>query len=99
DSPVASSPGTLYLETDKATVNQTLCLQSGQPLLTQEGPGTELGPYTLVERIGSGGFGTVWLAEQHEPVKRRVALKILKLGVDTQEVIRRFEAERQALAM
>lgn len=96
---MASSPGTLYLETDKATVNQTLCLQSGQPLLTQEGPGTELGPYTLVERIGSGGFGTVWLAEQHEPVKRRVALKILKLGVDTQEVIRRFEAERQALAM
>lgn len=99
DVPAAASPGTVYLEAEKATVNDTLCLQGAQSVLPQESPGTVLGPYTLVERIGSGGFGTVWLAEQHEPVKRQVALKILKLGVDTQEVIRRFEAERQALAM
>ncbi len=97
--PLAASPGTVYLDADRATVNQTLCVPGAQPLPPQESPGTVLGPYTLVERIGAGGFGTVWLAGQHEPVKRQVALKILKPGVDTQEVIRRFEAERQALAM
>jgi serine/threonine protein kinase len=52
----------------------------------------------LLEQIGEGGMGTVWMAEQREPVKRRVALKIIKLGMDTKQVIARFEAERQALA-
>ncbi|MCH8151743.1 MAG: serine/threonine protein kinase [Planctomycetes bacterium] len=58
-----------------------------------------IGPYRLLEQIGEGGFAIVYLVEQTEPVKRRVALKIIKLGMDTKQVIARFEAERQALAM
>src|SRR6185295_2173250 len=58
-----------------------------------------LGRYKLLEKIGEGGFGEVWMAEQREPVKRRVALKIIKLGMDSRQVVARFEAERQALAM
>jgi serine/threonine protein kinase len=61
--------------------------------------GTRIGRYKLLEQIGEGGFGVVWTAEQKEPVRRRVALKIIKLGMDTKEVLARFEAERQALAM
>jgi eukaryotic-like serine/threonine-protein kinase len=61
--------------------------------------GTVIGPYKLVEQIGEGGFGLVFVAEQHKPVRRRVALKVIKPGMDTQEVITRFEAERQALAL
>jgi len=64
-----------------------------------EQPGEQIGRYKLLQEIGEGGFGTVWMAEQVEPVSRRVALKIIKLGMDTREVIARFEAERQALAM
>ena len=63
-----------------------------------EDPGA-IGPYRILERIGEGGMGVVYLAEQTEPVRRRVALKIIKLGMDTKEVIARFESERQALAM
>ena len=59
----------------------------------------QIGPYKLLQEIGEGGFGTVWLAEQEHPVRRRVALKVIKLGMDTRQVIARFEAERQALAM
>ena len=58
-----------------------------------------IGPYRLLEKIGEGGMGEVWLAEQVEPVRRRVAVKIIKLGMDTERVIARFEAERQALAL
>jgi len=65
----------------------------------REGPGSTVGKYTLLEPIGQGGFGTVFLAEQREPIIRRVALKIIKLGMDTEQVIARFEAERQALAV
>ncbi len=61
--------------------------------------GAMLGRYKLLQKIGEGGFGVVFLAEQKEPVKRRVALKVIKLGMDTRQVIARFEAERQALAM
>jgi WD40 repeat protein/tRNA A-37 threonylcarbamoyl transferase component Bud32 len=65
----------------------------------EEGPGTVIGRYRLLEKIGEGGFGAVYAAEQKEPVKRRVALKIIKLGMDTRQVVARFESERQALAL
>ena len=80
-------------------------LDAGGPVATLpfasavEAPGTQIGPYKLLEQIGSGGMGAVYLAEQKEPVRRKVALKVIKLGMDTQQVVARFEAERQALAM
>jgi serine/threonine protein kinase/tetratricopeptide (TPR) repeat protein len=64
-----------------------------------EGPGTRIGPYKLLQMIGEGGMGTVFMAEQERPVRRRVALKIIKAGMDTGQVVARFEAERQALAL
>jgi serine/threonine protein kinase/tetratricopeptide (TPR) repeat protein len=64
-----------------------------------EAPGTVIGPFTLLEPIGEGGMGVVFLAEQHEPIQRRVALKVIKPGMDTRPVIARFEAERQTLAL
>src|SRR5262245_51916399 len=64
-----------------------------------EGPGTVIGPYRLLEQVGEGGMGLVFAAEQTRPVRRRVALKLIKPGMDTREVIARFEAERQALAL
>jgi tetratricopeptide (TPR) repeat protein len=64
-----------------------------------ERPGTLIGPYKLLEQIGEGGFGVVFLAEQQAPLRRKVALKVLKPGMDTRQVIARFEAERQALAL
>jgi serine/threonine protein kinase len=66
--------------------------------LTEE-PGDHIGRYKLLQRIGEGGCGAVYMAEQEEPIRRRVALKIIKLGMDTRQVIARFEAERQALAL
>jgi serine/threonine protein kinase len=72
-------------------------------LLSPAGPGvragTVIGPYTLLRQIGEGGMGTVFMAEQTEPVKRKVALKVIKPGMDSKQVIARFEAERQVLAM
>jgi serine/threonine protein kinase/tetratricopeptide (TPR) repeat protein len=64
-----------------------------------EQPGEHLGAYKLLEKIGEGGFGTVWVAEQERPLRRRVALKVLKPGMDSRQVLARFEAERQALAI
>ncbi len=64
-----------------------------------EKSGTQIGPYKLLQQIGEGGMGVVYMAEQTEPVERRVALKIIKPGMDTRQVVARFEAERQALAM
>ena len=69
------------------------------PPQVMEGPGTVIGPYKLLEQIGEGGMGIVYMAEQTQPVRRKVALKIIKPGMDTKQVIARFEAERQALAM
>src|SRR5437899_12061015 len=81
-------------------------LESPAPALTTtvdepitERPGTVIGPYKLLEQIGEGGFGLVFMAEQQHPIRRKVALKILKPGMDTRQVIARFEAERQALAL
>jgi serine/threonine protein kinase len=65
----------------------------------QERPGAVIGPYKLLEQIGEGGMGTVWMAQQTEPVKRLVAVKLIKAGMDSRQVIARFEAERQALAL
>src|SRR5262249_11102590 len=75
-----------------------------EPLATaddpvRERPGTVIGPYKLMEQIGEGGMGLVFVAEQEQPIKRRVALKVIKPGMDSRQVIARFEAERQALAM
>jgi serine/threonine protein kinase len=64
-----------------------------------EGPGSRIGPYHLLQRLGEGGMGEVYLAEQERPVRRQVALKIIKPGMDTEQVVARFEAERQALAL
>src|SRR5262249_45500398 len=69
------------------------------PPSAMEGPETVIGPYKLLEQIGEGGMGVVYMAEQTKPVRRKVELKIIKPGMDTRQVIARFEAERQALAM
>ena len=69
------------------------------PAAEDESIGKSIGPYRLLQRIGEGGCGVVYMAEQEKPVRRRVAFKIIKLGMDTKSVIARFEAERQALAL
>jgi serine/threonine protein kinase len=69
------------------------------PFVDPERPGARIGPYRLLQQIGEGGFGRVFMAEQERPVKRRVALKIIKLGMDTRQIVARFEQERQALAI
>jgi len=73
--------------------------RSDEKSLPGESAGDRIGRYQLLQRIGEGGMGTVWMAEQREPVRRQVALKLIKLGMDTKEVVARFEAERQALAL
>src|SRR5919197_290637 len=72
---------------------------TGDAPAADERPGAALGPYKLLEQIGEGGFGVVYMAEQTAPVRRKVALKVLKPGMDTRQVVARFEAERQALAL
>src|SRR5438552_773439 len=79
-------------------------LEAAAPVATVDEPlretaGTVIGPYKLIEQIGEGGMGVVWMAEQTQPVQRKVALKVIKPGMDSRQVIARFEAERQALAM
>ncbi len=69
------------------------------PDLCAEGPGARIGPYKLLQKIGEGGMGVVFMAEQEQPVRRRVALKVIKPGMDSRQVVARFEAERQALAL
>jgi serine/threonine protein kinase/Tfp pilus assembly protein PilF len=85
-----------FLEVPPAAITQA------QPMIDQpppERPGTQIGPYKLIEHIGDGGMGTVWMAQQTEPVRRLVAVKLIKAGMDSAQVIARFEAERQALAL
>ncbi len=81
-------------DSDETSIGATRLQFSGRSV-----PGQVIGPYTLFELIGEGGMGEVWLAEQKEPVRRRVAIKLIKAGMDTQEVVARFESERQALAL
>src|ERR1017187_8978214 len=73
--------------------------EAAAEVVVTEKPGHHIGRYKLLEKIGEGGCGIVYMAEQTEPIRRRVAFKIIKLGMDTRQVIARFEAERQALAL
>ncbi len=93
-SPTAGSPP---LAEAMPTADSSAAVTIAAPL--REGPGTRIGPYKILQLIGEGGFGSVFMAEQEKPVARKVALKIIKLGMDTRQVVARFEQERQALAM
>jgi tetratricopeptide (TPR) repeat protein len=84
-----------FLETPATPIDAALKLD----LPGEEAPGTVIGRYKLLEKIGEGGAGAVYMAEQTEPVRRKVALKVIKLGMDTRQVVARFEVERQALAL
>lgn len=94
-----------FLASPTGVVEATMALEepSGAPGgvvgVRTEGPGTTIGPYKLLQQIGEGGFGAVFMADQDKPVRRKVALKIIKLGMDTRQVVARFEQERQALAI
>ena len=79
--------------------HQTTALHARVGVIAGEKPGDRIGHYKLLQQIGEGGCGVVFLAEQEEPIRRRVALKIIKPGMDTKSVIARFEAERQTLAL
>jgi hypothetical protein len=86
------------LESEPADADQVLV--AAESALEPEIPETKrIGPYKLLQKLGEGGYGVVYMAEQEQPIRRRVALKIIKLGMDTKSVIARFEAERQALAL
>src|SRR5262245_30367039 len=74
-------------------------VKTNSPAAENEAVGQRIGRYKVLEKVGEGGCGMVYVAEQTEPVRRRVALKVIKLGMDTRQVVARFEAERQALAM
>src|SRR5689334_17627629 len=75
-------------------------LSAAESAVEAEVPETKcIGPYKLLQKLGEGGYGVVYMAEQEQPIRRRVALKIIKLGMDTRNVVARFEAERQALAL
>src|SRR5215471_2185310 len=82
-----------FLRERPPSLGTTAPIQAGVDI----GMGTMIGRYKLLQKIGEGGCGVVYMAEQQEPVRRRVALKVIKLGMDTRQVIARFEAERQAL--
>jgi probable HAF family extracellular repeat protein len=86
-----------FLESPAVGLPPAVSVAAAAPLA--EGTGTTIGPYKLLEPIGEGGMGTVFMAEQSQPVRRKVALKVIKPGMDTSQVIARFEAERQALAL
>jgi serine/threonine protein kinase/tetratricopeptide (TPR) repeat protein len=90
----AQSKVSRFLETPAPALMGTV----DEPPATER-PGTVVGPYKLLEQIGEGGMGAVWMAEQTEPIQRRVAVKVVKEGMDSRQVLARFEAERQALAL
>jgi serine/threonine protein kinase len=99
---LAKAPEQASVPEESPTLNADLepsgsSLQDVAPI--QECEGSTIGNYRLLQRIGEGGMGVVYLSDQEHPVQRRVALKIVKLGMDTEAVVARFEAERQALAM
>jgi serine/threonine protein kinase/tetratricopeptide (TPR) repeat protein len=88
-----------FLETPALAELSAVARAANRDSPPSESPGDRIGRYKLLQKIGEGGCGVVFMAEQEEPIRRRVALKVIKLGMDTKEVIARFEAERQALAM
>ncbi len=90
----AHEPADSFLERGPAVLDAT---DNYEPIA--EHAGTVIGPYKLIEQIGEGGMGSVWMAQQTDPIKRLVAIKLIKAGMDTRQVIARFEAERQALAL
>jgi serine/threonine protein kinase len=93
----ANADNDSFLESPPSAVAVDPCATNFKPV--SEGPGTRIGPYRLVEQIGEGGFGVVFMAEQSQAIQRNVALKIIKPGMDSRQVVARFEAERQALAL
>ncbi len=97
--PGAPCPSCLVAAADCLTGETITLAETHHDAAYGEQAGTMVGHYKLLQKIGEGGFGIVWMAEQTEPVVRRVALKVVKLGMDTKQVIARFEAERQALAL
>lgn len=99
DQSVRAEVESLLAAADKEPEFMAAATKGGAPAITAESLRARIGPYKLLEEIGRGGFGTVYLAEQEQPVRRRVALKIITLGMDTRAVVARFEAERQVLAM
>ncbi|HUJ42746.1 MAG TPA: protein kinase [Opitutaceae bacterium] len=88
-----------FLETPALAKISAVARGASQDSRPSESPGDRIGRYKLLQKIGEGGCGVVFMAEQEEPIRRRVAIKVIKLGMDTKEVIARFEAERQALAL
>jgi len=86
-------------EQDDSFLKSPTAAWAGIAEMIRERPGTVIGPYKLLQQIGEGGMGIVFMAEQEQPVRRKVALKIIKPGMDSRQVVARFEAERQALAM
>jgi hypothetical protein len=110
DSALAADPTAALPPSGASDADETHALPGGTPdsgpapagaehATIEEGPGSVIDRYKLVEQIGEGGFGVVYRANQEKPVRRQVALKVIKLGMDTRQVVSRFEAERQALAM
>ena len=97
DAPSPESP-------EETTSSSIDALHQSAPEMTEPAPsravsGVMIGPYHLLQMVGEGGMGEVWLAEQKHPVRRRVALKLVKTGMDTRQVVARFQSERQALAL
>src|SRR5438309_10946350 len=90
--------GEFLNEPPAAVSAKTFAITTGMVRLSEKA-GDRIGRYKLLQQIGEGGCGVVYMAEQEEPVRRRVAIKVIKLGMDTKQVIARFEAERQALAL
>ena len=91
-------PGEFLNRSPAEPPGKTFVITTGMVAVTEKA-GDRIGRYKLLQQIGEGGCGVVYMAEQEQPVRRRVALKVIKLGMDTKQVVARFEAERQALAL
>ncbi len=99
ENPVRAEPGTSGVVAGHWIDPDALLTRGAEGTGSAQESGTRIGPYKLLQQIGEGGMGVVWMADQEQPVRRRVALKVIKPGMDSGQVIARFEAERQALAM